>query len=380
MPIFAFARALPPASAITRRMPSTTTSTGLLSTAPRRRGCCRARSPSIRDPVGVAVRPICRTRPNRSATGSWRRACSRGLTIDPPSDRAERSGRHWSRARCPCRATRDAVWADRCRHGSRRVGVRRETAARPASCAPGVDPGDGAAGADARRALGARRSTAFGAAEAGLGDVQVAAVAELQMARAVEPARDRLTLARRPRLRTGATPSATTTSGQDETKRSHRGPPPPYQKDVGSPGTLSSRRAEMSSLRALTRDRYLDLILVINAVLITVSRRNGMAIVRWEPLRELSTLQNEMNRLFGTPSTRRPNGGTLRRWMPAMDLIEGESTSSCAPTFRGSARRTSTSRSRTASSPSPASARPSTSRARRATAASSARSAPSRAR
>jgi HSP20 family protein len=49
-----------------------------------------------------------------------------------------------------------------------------------------------------------------------------------------------------------------------------------------------------------------------------------MAIVRWEPLRELSTLQNEMNRLFGTvfdgpaPSS----GGTLRRWMPAMDLIE----------------------------------------------------------
>ena len=51
-----------------------------------------------------------------------------------------------------------------------------------------------------------------------------------------------------------------------------------------------------------------------------------MAIVRWEPLRELSTLQNEMNRLFGsvfdTPT--QPNGGTLRRWMPAMDLIETE--------------------------------------------------------
>jgi len=49
-----------------------------------------------------------------------------------------------------------------------------------------------------------------------------------------------------------------------------------------------------------------------------------MAIVRWEPLREFSTLQNEMNRLFNTvfegpaPS----NGGTLRRWMPAMDLVE----------------------------------------------------------
>jgi HSP20 family protein len=49
-----------------------------------------------------------------------------------------------------------------------------------------------------------------------------------------------------------------------------------------------------------------------------------MAIVRWEPLREFTTLQNEMNRLFGTvfdqptPS----NGQTLRRWMPAMDLVE----------------------------------------------------------
>ena len=50
-----------------------------------------------------------------------------------------------------------------------------------------------------------------------------------------------------------------------------------------------------------------------------------MTIVRWEPLREFSTLQNEMNRLFNTvfdaPSP--GNGGsTLRRWMPAMDLVE----------------------------------------------------------
>jgi HSP20 family protein len=50
-----------------------------------------------------------------------------------------------------------------------------------------------------------------------------------------------------------------------------------------------------------------------------------MTIVRWEPFRELSTLQNEMNRLFNTvfdaPSP--ANGGsTLRRWMPAMDLVE----------------------------------------------------------
>jgi len=50
-----------------------------------------------------------------------------------------------------------------------------------------------------------------------------------------------------------------------------------------------------------------------------------MAIVRWEPFREMSTLQNEMNRLFNTVfETPSPsNGGsTLRRWMPAMDLVE----------------------------------------------------------
>ena len=52
-----------------------------------------------------------------------------------------------------------------------------------------------------------------------------------------------------------------------------------------------------------------------------------MTIVRWEPLREFSTLQNEMNRLFNTvfdtpgPSSG-GNGGALRRWMPAMDLVE----------------------------------------------------------
>ena len=50
-----------------------------------------------------------------------------------------------------------------------------------------------------------------------------------------------------------------------------------------------------------------------------------MAIVRWEPLRELASLQNEMNRLFGTVFDAPPTGGngnTLRRWMPAMDLVE----------------------------------------------------------
>ena len=54
-----------------------------------------------------------------------------------------------------------------------------------------------------------------------------------------------------------------------------------------------------------------------------------MALVRWEPVRELTTLQNEMNRLFSsffdTPAGGTGNGGhTLRRWVPAMDLVETE--------------------------------------------------------
>jgi HSP20 family protein len=51
-----------------------------------------------------------------------------------------------------------------------------------------------------------------------------------------------------------------------------------------------------------------------------------MTIVRWEPLRELSSLQSEMNRLFNTvfdqPTGGAGNGGTMRRWMPPMDLVE----------------------------------------------------------
>jgi len=56
----------------------------------------------------------------------------------------------------------------------------------------------------------------------------------------------------------------------------------------------------------------------------TVQGGSPMAIVRWEPFRELSALQNEMNRLFNTVfDTPAPgNGGTMRRWMPPMDLVE----------------------------------------------------------
>ena len=51
-----------------------------------------------------------------------------------------------------------------------------------------------------------------------------------------------------------------------------------------------------------------------------------MALVRWEPLRELNTIQGEVNRLFNTffdtPVTAAEGVG--RRWIPAMDLVEGE--------------------------------------------------------
>ena len=52
-----------------------------------------------------------------------------------------------------------------------------------------------------------------------------------------------------------------------------------------------------------------------------------MALVRWDPVREIDTLQGEMNRLFAsffdTPTNRNGGGsGATRRWIPAMDLVE----------------------------------------------------------
>jgi HSP20 family protein len=51
-----------------------------------------------------------------------------------------------------------------------------------------------------------------------------------------------------------------------------------------------------------------------------------MALVRWEPVRELTSLQTEMNRLlntfFDTPTGGNGGGGNVRRWIPPMDLVE----------------------------------------------------------
>jgi HSP20 family protein len=47
-----------------------------------------------------------------------------------------------------------------------------------------------------------------------------------------------------------------------------------------------------------------------------------MALVRWEPGRELDSLQADMNRLFDGFFGRRGDGAASRRWAPAMDLVE----------------------------------------------------------
>ncbi|MFL5819174.1 MAG: Hsp20/alpha crystallin family protein [Solirubrobacteraceae bacterium] len=51
-----------------------------------------------------------------------------------------------------------------------------------------------------------------------------------------------------------------------------------------------------------------------------------MALIRWEPAREVNSLQSEMNRLFNTFFGDSPaaDPGSLRRWVPAMDLVEAD--------------------------------------------------------
>ena len=51
-----------------------------------------------------------------------------------------------------------------------------------------------------------------------------------------------------------------------------------------------------------------------------------MALMRWEPARELHAMQQEMNRLFNTffdaPAGGNSAGGGARRWVPPMDVVE----------------------------------------------------------
>ena len=47
-----------------------------------------------------------------------------------------------------------------------------------------------------------------------------------------------------------------------------------------------------------------------------------MTLIRWEPSRELTSLQNEMNRVFNGFFDTGSDAGALRQWAPAMDLVE----------------------------------------------------------
>src|SRR5665213_1154055 len=46
-----------------------------------------------------------------------------------------------------------------------------------------------------------------------------------------------------------------------------------------------------------------------------------MTLVRWEPTRELGTLQREMDRLFGSVFSVPTAAASRRRWNPVMDLV-----------------------------------------------------------
>jgi HSP20 family protein len=52
-----------------------------------------------------------------------------------------------------------------------------------------------------------------------------------------------------------------------------------------------------------------------------------MALIRWEPARELQSVQSEINRLFNTlfDAPAPVAGAGQRRWIPAMDLVETDS-------------------------------------------------------
>jgi HSP20 family protein len=47
-----------------------------------------------------------------------------------------------------------------------------------------------------------------------------------------------------------------------------------------------------------------------------------MALIRWEPAREVDTLQNEVNRVFDAFFGGGSDASRVRRWVPAMDLVE----------------------------------------------------------
>jgi HSP20 family protein len=51
-------------------------------------------------------------------------------------------------------------------------------------------------------------------------------------------------------------------------------------------------------------------------------RFDTVALVRWDPARQLDTFQSDIDRVFDAFFGARTANGTTRRWVPAMDLVE----------------------------------------------------------
>ena len=91
------------------------------------------------------------------------------------------------------------------------------------------------------------------------------------------------------------------------------------------PQRASSARSKGDVLQSARLDsKTLRFHHLVNTRELSSSGGIDMALVRWEPVRELSSLQNDMNRLFNTffDTPTAGNGGPPRRWIPAMDLVE----------------------------------------------------------
>ena len=114
--------------------------------------------------------------------------------------------------------------------------------------------------------------------------------------------------------------------------------PDPGRPDGRVAPCRSSARSDVRCCRAKLDSRPLRFHNVVTTRF-RPSRRFEMALIRWEPVRELSTIQNEMNRLFNTffdapaPGQRhaRRRAAGFRRWTSSRPTM----TSCSAPICRG---------------------------------------------
>ena len=49
-----------------------------------------------------------------------------------------------------------------------------------------------------------------------------------------------------------------------------------------------------------------------------------MALIRWEPVREIQTMNRLLNTFFDSPSQGNGGRAVARRWIPAMDVVEND--------------------------------------------------------